>query len=144
MPLTTMHEPRARGRWQAAGPAMLVGGAVLVATAYVAATDPNEPGNYPLCPTFALTGLYCAGCGSLRAVHALTQLDLAGAWAMNPLMVLGLPILVVGWALWLRREWLGRQRRRIASTWQVWAIFALLLGYSIARNVPALAPWLAP
>ncbi|MDQ2623820.1 MAG: DUF2752 domain-containing protein [Actinomycetota bacterium] len=121
-----------------------VGIAVLVGATYLSVVDPHEPGHYPTCPTLALTGLYCAGCGALRAVHGLTRLDLAGAWDMNPLVVLAVPVLGAVWFAWARRAWVGRPRRAPAPAWVVWSIFALVVGYSVLRNVPALAPWLAP
>lgn len=40
----------------------------------------------PLCPFKALTGLPCPGCGMTHAFLALGRLDLAGAWAANPLV----------------------------------------------------------
>ena len=69
----------------------VVGAGTLALTAYVAAVDPNQPGHYPLCPTLALAGIYCPGCGMLRATHDLAHGDLAGAMQRNPLapLVLG-------------------------------------------------------
>jgi len=131
-------------RQRALAQVFAVGGAAVAATAVLAVVNPHEPGRYPVCPTLALTGFYCAGCGALRAVHDLTRFDLAGAWDMNPLLVLALPFLVLAWALWLRRAWTGRPRRNLAPAWVIWVIFAVVVGYSVLRNVPALAPWLAP
>lgn len=127
-----------------AAPALAVGAVALAASAYLAVVSPFEAGHYPTCPTLALTGLFCAGCGSLRAVHELTHLDLAGAWAMNPLLVLAVPFLGAAWVLWLRRGWAGTPRRWIAPPWLVWVIFAVVVTYSVARNIPELAPFLAP
>lgn len=121
-----------------------VGAVALAGTAVLATVDPHDPGHYPVCPTLALTGLYCAGCGSLRAVHDLTRLDLASAWDMNPLLVLAAPLLVAAWLVWLWRAWTGRQRRGLAPAWVVWSFFFVVVAYSVVRNVPALAPWLAP
>lgn len=136
---------RSRGeRLRAVAPVVAVGAVAIAATSYLAAVSPYESGHYPTCPTLALTGLYCAGCGALRAVHDLTHLDLVGAWGMNPLVVLALPAIVVAWVLWLRREWTGAPRRWIAPAGAVWAIFAVVVGYSIARNIEMLAPFLAP
>ncbi|MEI7527712.1 MAG: DUF2752 domain-containing protein [Elusimicrobiota bacterium] len=39
-----------------------------------------------LCPFKALTGLPCPGCGMTHAFLALGRLDLAGAYAWNPLV----------------------------------------------------------
>ena len=38
----------------------LVAAAVAAGTAYVWAVDPNSPGHYPLCPTYAIAGIYSA------------------------------------------------------------------------------------
>ena len=48
---------------------------------------------YATCPFHALTGFYCPGCGSLRALHQLLDGQLATAFGLNPLMVLSLPFL---------------------------------------------------
>ncbi len=44
----------------------------------------------PACAFHALTGLPCPGCGTTRAVLALARLDVAAAFAFNPLAALGL------------------------------------------------------
>ena len=136
--------PSAAQRVRALAPVLAVGAVVLLATGYLAAVDPHEPGHYPTCPTLALSGFFCAGCGALRAVHSLTRLDVAGAWGMNPLLVLALPVLVWAWVAWGRRAWTGRSRGAPLPAPLVWALFAVVIGYSVLRNVPALAPWLAP
>jgi hypothetical protein len=51
-----------------------------------------------LCTLKALTGIPCPSCGGTRAVELLARFDLAGAWAMNPL-VTALALLVIPWAL---------------------------------------------
>src|SRR5689334_3156810 len=58
--------------------------------------DPASGGIFPPCPLHYLTGLYCPGCGSLRAMHALLHGDFLQAWAMNPLTVILLPFLIYG------------------------------------------------
>jgi len=128
---------------------LVVGGLVAVATAYVAAVDPNRPGHYLVCPVYLLTGHYCAGCGALRATHDLAHGDLAGAWAMNPLWVLVVPLLVLAWLRWSVRSWRGPGAARSAPAaqrvvWVPWVALGATVGYTILRNVPALAPWLAP
>lgn len=129
------------------GPA-LAGGLTLAATAYVALVDPYRPGHYLTCPLLAATGLYCAACGGLRAVHDLARLDVVGAWDMNPLLVVALPLLLLGWARWLVRSWAGARRRStgsdLRSSLLAWAVLAVVVSFGVLRNVPALAPWLAP
>lgn len=120
--------------------------AIAAATTCVALVDPHTPGQYGVCPLLALTGLYCAGCGGLRATHDLATGDLAGAWAMNPLWAVTAPLLAVLLGRWAVRRWRGTPRpaRDRPRAWPAWLFLAVVLGYSALRNVPALAPWLAP
>ena len=98
---------------------------------------PGADGSYwPACPFHALTGLFCPGCGSTRALHALLHGELAVAWSMNPLLMLLLPVLplmaarAAGWQS-------GRIARAVASLGDArpWAV--LVVGYFILRNIPA-------
>ena len=124
--------------------ALALGAIALAGTALVARVDPHEPGHYPVCPLFALTGLYCAACGGLRAVHDLAHGDLAGAWDMNPVLVLAVPVLLVAWLRWVRRAARHEPPRPARGTAAPLAVLVLLVVYSVLRNVPALAHWLAP
>lgn len=58
--------------------------------------DPAVVPIFPRCPFRLLTGYLCPGCGSQRAIHHLLNLDLPGAWRMNPLLVIALPYLLLG------------------------------------------------
>lgn len=122
---------------------LVTGAVVAAATAYVALVDPNRPGHYLTCPLLALTGLACPGCGGLRATHDLARLDLAGAWAANPLWVLVAPLLVALWAVWLVRAWRGRPGPRVPAG-VAWTGLAVLVVFGVLRNVPALTGWLGP
>ena len=66
---------------------LLTAGLVAAAAgvAMLAVFDPATSGVFPPCPVRYLTGWYCPGCGSLRAVHQLLHGNLRAAWAMNPL-----------------------------------------------------------
>lgn len=98
----------------------------------------------PPCSFHALTGLYCPGCGSTRALHALLHGDVTQAMAMNPLLVIALPLLALmacNAAGWLPQ---GSERfRRSIGNPKLW--LAVLLGYWILRNLPWWPfAWLAP
>lgn len=124
-----------------------VGASTLAATALLAVRSPHVTGSYGVCPLLALTGLWCPACGGLRAVHELTRFDLAGAWSMNPLVVLGVPLLVLAWGLWVARS-TGRlpsgRRRGAGGAWPAWTFLVVSATFTVARNVPVLEPWLAP
>lgn len=121
------------------------GTALLAATVvgYVGAVDPNQAGHYPTCPFLFVTGLYCPGCGSLRAVHALAHGDVPEALSRNPLTVLSVPLLVALWVLWTRRRLTGRRRSWAAPGWAIWGLLAVVIAFWILRNLPGFA-FLAP
>jgi hypothetical protein len=118
-----------------AGPALLAAFAV-AALAWVGSVDPNEPGHYPTCPFLAVTGWFCPGCGSLRALHALVGGDVREALARNPLAVLAVPALAAWWVAWLVRSLRARPRRWVAPAWSIWALLAVVLAFWVARNLP--------
>ncbi|HET8613955.1 MAG TPA: DUF2752 domain-containing protein [Actinomycetales bacterium] len=133
-----------RGGWASRSAVPLATAASAVAAlALVASVDPNEPGHYPTCPFLALTGWFCPGCGSLRALHALAHGDVREALARNPLMVLTVPVLVVWWVGWLLRTVRAHPRRRVAPAWSIWALLVVVIAFGIVRNLPGGA-FLAP
>lgn len=109
----------------------------LVALGFLYVFNPSTSALYPTCPFFFVTGCYCPGCGSLRAVHQLTRGHLLTAFGLNPLLVLSLPFLAV-YALGLMRIAVtGRAReRRFVAPGLIWALLALILGYWVLRNIP--------
>ncbi|ACZ85893.1 DUF2752 domain-containing protein [Streptosporangium roseum] len=134
--------PRARALAVLAplGAALAAGAAV----AYVGVVDPNEPGHYPTCPFLMLTGLYCPGCGGLRAVHALAHGDPVTALGLNLLVVVMVPVLAFLWGRWALRSWRGAPLKGISiHPSYVWAFLALMIVFWIVRNV-AFGEFLAP
>ncbi|GIJ00457.1 uncharacterized protein DUF2752 [Sediminihabitans luteus] len=80
---------------------LLLAGVVAAATVVVAVDDPGAR-HWVTCPFLSLTGWSCPLCGSLRATHDLAHLDLAAAWASNPLWVVAVPVLALAWLGWFR------------------------------------------
>lgn len=89
--------------------------------------NPASSGLFPPCPFHWLTGLHCPGCGALRALHNLMHGNIAAALALNPLMVISLPVLG---AMAMRPAWFRKP-------WVAWFTFALLISYGLVRNIPA-------
>ncbi|MEU1212348.1 DUF2752 domain-containing protein [Streptomyces sp. NPDC005791] len=117
--------------------------AVVGAFGYVAAVDPNEPGHYPVCPMLRFTGLLCPGCGGLRSAHAFAHGDLATALGSNALAVVGFAVFAVVWLLWTVRASRGTPLRIGVAPRYWWGVGAVLLVFSVVRNLPfgsALAP----
>jgi len=99
--------------------------------------DPATSGIFPPCPIRYLTGLYCPGCGSLRAMHALLHGELARAWAMNPLMIVMLPIVTYGLvsAALLELRGNGLPEIMLPAKW-IRAFCVVVVLYAVARNLP--------
>jgi hypothetical protein len=105
---------------------------------------PDQHPFYPRCVFEAQTGWLCPGCGSFRALHALTQGDFARALRSNLLLTVGLPVIAVWVALALWRRDLPVLSRGVPG-WLGWATLAILLLFSLVRNLPGpLSGWLAP
>ena len=110
-------------------------GAIGLAVIYL--LDPREPGTYPVCPFFGLTGWHCPGCGTLRALHQLMHGNIAAAFGFNAYAMLVLP--AIAWCLaagFLRAY--GRPappRIFIPARW-IWALLAAVLAFWLLRNLP--------
>ena len=122
---------------------LLVAAGIAAGTVLLAVRDPHVRGSYGLCPFNALTGLACPACGCLRATHDLAHGDLAGAWGMNPLWVLAVPLVAALWVRWFAAAASDRRLRPVPVR-AGWIGLAVVLAFGVLRNVPALTPWLAP
>ena len=78
--------------WKIALLITLFGGFFLIYFIY----NPSENSFFIPCPFHFITGFFCPGCGSQRAIHLLLHGDVVGAFRFNPLMVLTLPVLIYG------------------------------------------------
>jgi hypothetical protein len=115
---------------------VLVAGMAVAAVAYVAEVNPGVPGHYPTCPFLALTGYYCPGCGSLRAIHALAHGHVGQAFGYNVLSMSMLPVLGYIWVTWLIRSLRGQPRRPPAHPAWIWGLAAVVAVFWVVRNLP--------
>jgi hypothetical protein len=115
----------------------------LVATLALAVRDPHRPGSWGWCPTQVLTHLDCPACGSLRAVHDLTRLDLASAASSNLLLVVAVPVVLVFWVRRVVAVWRGGEAMRpLVVPASVWAVgLGVVAAFTVVRNLPG--SWLA-
>ncbi len=99
--------------------------------------DPATSGIFPPCPLRYLTGLYCPGCGSLRAIHQLLLGNFREAWALNPLTVVLLPFVTHGLASEALVQLRGRALPQVflPAIW-IRALCAVVILFGIARNLP--------
>lgn len=124
------------------GPVLSWAGVVGV-VALMQVWNPNKPSLFPACPWLTLTGFFCPGCGSTRAIHALAHADLGMAMQRNPLAVIVFAVFLAGLARWTWRAWRGEPLRNLAHPWVLWAVIAVIPAYWVARNIPGWT-WLSP
>lgn len=125
-----------------AAPVVTIGalGATTVALHF---RDPHERASWGLCPS-AMMGFWCPGCGGLRAVNDLTNLQLVDAASSNLAFIVALPFILVGLAVWTLDRWRGH-RRAVSMTLVTRAavtVVALLTVFTVLRNLSG--SWLAP
>jgi hypothetical protein len=111
--------------------------ALALAAVVLGVFDPATSGIFPPCPVRYLTGWYCPGCGSLRAIHLLLHGNLRAAWAMNPLTVVLLPFLSYGLISSALFEFRGRGLPEpfLRAVW-IRALCAAIILFGIVRNLP--------
>ena len=105
---------------------------------FVYLLDPGTSDLYPPCPFLALTGFYCPGCGTLRALHQLTLGHPVAALDLNPLMVLLLPLVAFFLASHAMLAVTGRPLRKyFVRPELIWALLGVVLVYWLLRNISA-------
>ena len=97
------------------------------------------------CTWLALTGYYCPGCGSSRALRAMLHLDFYQALRYNALFTICAPFvgiyIVVSALRYIRYG--SEPAKRTIPFWPVWALCAAAVCYGVLRNLSAFA-FLAP
>jgi hypothetical protein len=120
-------------------------GTLSLATLALHVRDPHQHASWGLCPMYAATGIYCPGCGGLRAVNDLTNGHIGAAFSSNVVFTALVPLGVFALALWAIDRWRGKERhvdmRR--ATPVAYAFLAVLLVFTVVRNLP-FGAWLAP
>jgi hypothetical protein len=125
-------------RW--AAPAA-IGAAVAAGTVAIAAIGPADDGP-PVCMSRLVLGADCPFCGGLRCVGALARGDLVAAADHNLLLAVVLPLLAVGWAIWMFRTLRHLPVSAPRIPWGVWtALTVFIVGFTVVRNVGG-ADWM--
>jgi len=111
---------------------------------FVLAADPTVPGGMsPPCPTKALLGVVCPGCGAARMLHSLLHGDVGAALAYNAVGVVALVLVAWTYVAWTARRLTGRLLPRWEHyRWAPHAVGGVLAVWFVVRNIP-FEPFLA-
>lgn len=100
--------------------------------------NPTVPGGpLPICPTKALFGIDCPGCGGLRMAYSLMHGDIPAALHYNAVSLVMMLLFV-----WSTVSWtVGRLRGRPVNSWLHWRWTPLVLAvvfsaWFVVRNLP--------
>ena len=113
--------------------ALLALGAFAAVLAVLAVVDPRTAWFAPRCPFRLATGLFCPGCGTGRALHAIVHGDLAAAVRLNALAVAAIPVFL---ALALRAALVPEKPLPRPPLALQLLVYALLAFFLVARNLP--------
>jgi hypothetical protein len=123
----------AQNRERAVAALLVLAGASALIGLYL---QPPSAYGIPPCPFYFLTGAFCPGCGSLRAIHSLLHGHLTRAIGFNPLLVLMLPYLAFFWTGELLTAVTARRWRTGLPIRWGWAALSLILAFWVLRNMP--------
>jgi hypothetical protein len=131
------------GRLSLGAPLMVAAGTTLVCAA-IWVGDPTAPhGPLPVCPTKALLGIDCPGCGSLRMLYSLMHGNLLAAARFNALALVTIALLLWAYVAWTYGRVAGRRIRSWQHyRWSAAVTLALVLAWFAVRNIP-FAPFTA-
>jgi hypothetical protein len=121
---------------------LLAAGGVAAATLALHLRDPHVTHSWGVCPLYAATGVYCPGCGSLRAVNDLSNGHLGAAASSNLLLVALIPVALVLFGRWTTATWRGDRSAFALPRSVAIGLVALVAVFVVARNLPG--SWLAP
>ena len=109
----------------------------MIVTAVMFLFNPAEHGFFPRCFFRMITGWDCPGCGGLRATHQLLHGQVRAAFALNPLLILSLPLVAYFAARSLVERFAGvKLPQPFKSTMWIWIAAVVVVAFGVLRNVP--------
>lgn len=99
--------------------------------------DPINNILFPKCPLYATTGIYCPGCGSQRATHALLNFNIIDVFRSNFLFLPAFGLLFYHYVIqafnyFFEKKYISILDKKNAPKY----IFVIVILYWILRNIP--------
>jgi len=99
--------------------------------------SPETSGLFPPCLFHKITGFYCHGCGTARALHALLHGRISDAISYNATLLVLLPAFFYWYGLYCLGEIsMTRKHRYDLPPMLYTALLALVILFGALRNVP--------
>src|SRR3982074_3411132 len=117
--------------------ALGLGAPLMVRAPAVLGDAPTPCGPRPVCPTKALLGIDCPGCGSLRMLYSLLHGNLMAAARFNALGLVAVVLLVWAYLVWTYGRMTGRRIRSWQhQRWAAMVALSLVVIWFVVRNIP--------
>ncbi len=100
--------------------------------------DPSLNKFFPPCPFLTLTGLYCPGCGSQRALHDILHGHIFAAADHNILFVLFMPLILFSAVVAINNIFNKKKivQHIFNSTIFTFVVLILVTLFWVSRNIP--------
>ena len=99
------------------------------------ALDPASSQLFPQCIFLSLTGYKCPGCGSQRAIHALLNGDVVGAFRYNALLLIAVPWIALCLFAEAQRTRRPRLYARLNPPLLIWLFLIMVILWWLLRNI---------
>ena len=97
----------------------------------------NNSGLFPSCPFYYVTGLYCPGCGSQRAIHDLLHGRFIEAFSHNLLFVILIVFILSQLYYQTHKIILNRESFNLShNKYFTYTVLFTVISYWILRNIP--------
>lgn len=100
--------------------------------------NPIDSIYFPKCPFKLLTGLYCPGCGSQRAIHYLLNFEIFNAMKENVMLVISIPYILTGFVFDSIKNPKGKVlkwRNILFGQKAILIVLILVISFWILRNI---------
>lgn len=99
--------------------------------------DPSTTAFFPKCPFLSLTGIYCPGCGSQRAIHHILQGHILTGIRHNYMFLLVIVVLSYQAIIFIINK-LGKKtyNNLLHKSKTTYTILVLVILFWIMRNIP--------
>jgi hypothetical protein len=100
---------------------------------------PSDYGFIPSCVFYKMTGLYCPGCGSMRAMHFLLTGSIFLSLRCNPLVIFLFPLIIFLLIKWLYAIFGQKELTFRGLQYIYWGVLVVIVLFFIIRNIPVRA-----
>lgn len=110
---------------------------ILVVAVIFYVLDPTKHSIFPNCMFHSLTGAYCPGCGSQRALHSLLHFDLAGVVSYNFLFLPAALFVLYHYTHPVLNRFFGWKLPNLFYMKKTpWIVLVIVILFWVMRNLP--------